>query len=101
MTALEYARELVAFDSVSSRSNVAVTDQIEARLRRLGFEIERLEYDDARGVRKATVIGRKVSPPTERSPRHQLGVRLARSAAKPPIALQNDLLCFWEWQRPL
>lgn len=58
MSPLEYTRELVAFDSVSVKSNVAVTDCIEAMLRRLGCEIERLEYDDANGVRKATVIGK-------------------------------------------
>jgi len=63
MTALDYARELVAFDTVSVRSNVAVTDCIEGHLRRLGCEIERLEYDDANGVRKATVIGRRGSGP--------------------------------------
>jgi acetylornithine deacetylase len=56
---LDYARPLVAFDSVSAKSNVAVTDHIEATLRRLGFEIERLEYDDKNGVRKATVVGRR------------------------------------------
>lgn len=59
MNALDYARDLIAFDSVSAVSNVAVTDYIEAALRRLGCEIERLEYDDAQGVRKATVIGQR------------------------------------------
>lgn len=59
MTALDYARELVAFDSVSAKSNVEVTDHIEAVLRKLGFEIERLEYDDKNGVRKASVVGKK------------------------------------------
>ena len=58
MTALEYAEELVSFDSVSVRTNVPVTDYIEGTLRRLGCEVERLEYDDARGVRKASVIGK-------------------------------------------
>ncbi|MFV0446750.1 MAG: M20/M25/M40 family metallo-hydrolase [Planctomycetaceae bacterium] len=58
MTALDYTREFVAFDTVSVRSNVAVTDCIEAHLRRLGCDIERLEYDDSRSIRKATVIGK-------------------------------------------
>lgn len=57
-TALEYAQRLVEFDSVSSTSNVAVTDYVEGVLREAGCEIERLEYDDANGVRKACVIGR-------------------------------------------
>jgi acetylornithine deacetylase len=59
MTALDYTREFVAFDSVSVRSNVAVTDCIEGRMRALGFELERLEYDDANGLRKASVVGKR------------------------------------------
>ena len=58
MTALDYTCDLVAFNSVSSLSNVEVTDWIEQRLRSLGCEIERLEYDDANGVKKATVLGK-------------------------------------------
>lgn len=59
MTALDYARELVAFDSVSLSSNVEVTDYVQRTLDRLGFETERLEYTDAHGVRKASVAGKK------------------------------------------
>jgi acetylornithine deacetylase len=61
MYSLDYACELVRFDSVSARSNIDVTDQVERRLRELGCEIERLEYNDPQGVRKASVIG-KVGP---------------------------------------
>lgn len=59
MNALEYAQRLVSFDSVSRKSNVDVTNCVEGMLRDQGFEIERLEYDDAHGVRKACVVGRK------------------------------------------
>jgi acetylornithine deacetylase len=59
MTALDYARRLVAFDSVSRKSNVAVTNFAEQALRDLDFETERVEYDDANGVRKACVVGKK------------------------------------------
>lgn len=59
MDALKYVQDLVAFDSVSSRSNAAVSDYVEDALRRLGFEIERIEYRDAQGVRKVNVIGKK------------------------------------------
>jgi acetylornithine deacetylase len=38
-----------------------VSDAVEQLLGELGFEIERLEYDDERGVRKVCVIGRKGS----------------------------------------
>ncbi|MFN0054704.1 MAG: M20 family metallopeptidase [Planctomycetales bacterium] len=59
MNALDYAKELVSFDSVSRSSNVAVTDFAQGALTKLGFETERLEYDDEWGVRKACVVGRK------------------------------------------
>ncbi|MCA9081450.1 MAG: M20 family metallopeptidase [Planctomycetaceae bacterium] len=58
MTALDYAWEMIRFDSVSARSNVAVTDYVEDVLRRLNLEVERLEYDDEHGVRKANVVGK-------------------------------------------
>ncbi|MFM8474260.1 MAG: acetylornithine deacetylase, partial [Planctomycetaceae bacterium] len=59
MTVLDYLRELIAFPSVSSQSNVAVTDQAEDWLRRLGFDTERVNYTDARGVLKSNVVGRR------------------------------------------
>lgn len=59
MNALDYAQRLVAFDSVSRKSNVPVTDYAQQALTELGFETERIEFDDARGVRKACVVGRK------------------------------------------
>ncbi|MGC1275677.1 MAG: M20 family metallopeptidase [Planctomycetaceae bacterium] len=59
MEALDYARELVAFDSVSRVSNAAVSDHVEATLRTLGFETERVKYEDAAGLRKVNVVGRK------------------------------------------
>src|SRR5262245_55138171 len=59
MNALEYAQRLVSFDSISRKTNVDVTNCVECMLGVLGFEIERLEYDDAHGVRKACVVGCK------------------------------------------
>jgi acetylornithine deacetylase len=59
MNALDYAKELVSFDSVSRSSNVAITNFAEKSLRDLGFATERLEYDDSNGVRKACVVGKK------------------------------------------
>lgn len=61
MDALEYAKQLVSFESTSVLSNVPVTDYAEEQLRRIGFTVERLEYDDKNGVRKACVVGRKGS----------------------------------------
>ncbi len=59
MSPLDYAHELVSFDSVSLVSNLAVTDYVQETLQRLGFETERLEYVDPYGVRKASVVGKK------------------------------------------
>lgn len=59
MNALEYATRLVGFDSVSLKSNVAVSNAVEEMLGTLGCQTERIEYDDDRGVRKVCVVGRK------------------------------------------
>lgn len=57
MTVLDYASELIRFDSVSSLSNGPVTDYAESVLKDLGCETERIEYMDG-DVLKANVIGR-------------------------------------------
>lgn len=59
MNALQYAQDLVAFPSVSRDSNLPVSDYVQEVLQRLGFDIERLEYDDPKGVRKANILGKK------------------------------------------
>lgn len=59
MSALDYTKELVSFNSVSSLSNVDVTNAVEGILKRLGFEVERIEYDDKFGVRKSNIIAKK------------------------------------------
>lgn len=63
MDAIQYLQELIRFDSVSSKSNVPITDHVERTLKQLGFETERVEYDDKAGVRKASVVG-KLGPGT-------------------------------------
>lgn len=59
MDALGYVQDLVRFESTSVLSNVEVSDYVEQALKGLGFTIERLEYDDSRGVRKANIVGKK------------------------------------------
>ena len=59
MEALQYVKELLAFDSTSVRSNRAVSECVEETLRKLDFVTERVEYDDSNGVRKVNVIGKK------------------------------------------
>ena len=57
MTVVDYASELIQFESTSSLSNGPVTDYAERVLRELGCETERIEYQD-KGVLKANVVGR-------------------------------------------
>lgn len=54
------AAALVAIDSRSSISNLAVAERIEAELP--GFEIERLDYLDARGVAKRALVAHRGPP---------------------------------------
>lgn len=63
MDAIQHLKELIHFDSVSSKSNVPITDHIERLLKQRGCEVERLEYDDKLGVRKASVVA-KLGPGT-------------------------------------
>ena len=57
--AVELTRQLVAIDSVSRHSNAAASDLLQQILEGAGFEVERLEYDDPDGVRKANLVGRR------------------------------------------
>lgn len=61
MDALDYVKDLVAFESTSVLSNVAVSDYAQDALRRLEFDTERLEYTDKNGVRKVNILGKKGS----------------------------------------
>ncbi|MBX9698863.1 MAG: M20/M25/M40 family metallo-hydrolase [Acetobacteraceae bacterium] len=54
------AAELVAIDSRSSRSNLAVADRIEAELK--GFEVVRVDYTDPSGVAKRALIAHRGPP---------------------------------------
>ena len=59
MRSLSYLSELIRFPTVSSDSNSAVTDQLQHWLTQLAFETERVDYNDAAGVRKSCIVGRK------------------------------------------
>jgi acetylornithine deacetylase len=61
LEAIDYAKKLISFDSVSSVSNTPVTDWVDETLSALGFETERVEYTDPDGVAKSNVIGKKGS----------------------------------------
>ncbi|MBL6456182.1 M20/M25/M40 family metallo-hydrolase [Belnapia sp. T6] len=57
---LTLARDLIAIDSRSSRSNLPVAERIEAEL--AGFEVERLDYTDAAGVAKRALVAHRGPP---------------------------------------
>ena len=56
---VQLTKEIVSFESESRHSNVAVTDFLEDTLKKWSFEIERLEYDDENGERKASLVAKK------------------------------------------
>ena len=58
MLETDFLTELIRFESVSSSSNVAISDYVEQQLKTLGCAIERIDYDDPQGVRKSNVIGK-------------------------------------------
>jgi len=58
MTALEYAQDLIAFNSVSALSNSEVAEYVRQKLQELGFEIERQQFTDPHGVQKVNVLGK-------------------------------------------
>ena len=58
MDVIELTQELVKQPSVTRWSNVAITDYLEEQLRSLDGQIERLEYVDENGERKANLIAK-------------------------------------------
>ena len=56
----ELTRDLVALDSRSFVSNLPVSDRIEPEL--AGFEIERIDYQDAAGVPKRVLVAHRGGP---------------------------------------
>jgi acetylornithine deacetylase len=61
MDALSCLKDMIAFESTSALSNVPVSDYVETTLKSLDFATERVEFDDAAGVRKVNIIGKKGS----------------------------------------
>lgn len=59
MKALRYAKRLITFDSTSHLSNRMVSKYLEMKLVKHGFVVEKLEYEDRKGVRKVNLIGKK------------------------------------------
>ena len=58
MDVLKLTRDMVGFNSVSALSNAEVSDYIQKQLRRTGFRIERVTYEE-NGVMKVSLIAKK------------------------------------------
>lgn len=56
MIAQETLAKLVAFDSVSARSNVEITNYLADRCEAAGFQVQRFPYSDNQGVEKVNLI---------------------------------------------
>ena len=56
MTAQQTLAELVAIDSVSSRSNVEIVDYLASRCEAIGLKLKRLPYADVSGIEKLNLI---------------------------------------------
>ncbi len=57
MDVVETAKALIAFNSVSvERSNVPISDHLEGLLGGLGFDVERVDYTDERGLAKRSLV---------------------------------------------
>jgi acetylornithine deacetylase len=56
MTVKETLADLVAIDSVSTRSNIEIIDYLSRRCEALGFQIKQLHYKDDKGVEKINLI---------------------------------------------
>ena len=58
-SSVDLLQRLVSHASVSSSSNVAVSDAVSERLENLGFRIERSDYLDDHGVQKVNLVARR------------------------------------------
>jgi acetylornithine deacetylase len=59
LDAVQLAKELIAIDSVSERSNLQIADFLKNLLHRCGFEVEWLEYLDANREHKVSLVAKK------------------------------------------
>ena len=52
------SKELIGYDSVSQRSNVALSSYVAEVLKSQEFAVEELPYTDANGVDKLSIVGK-------------------------------------------
>lgn len=59
LDAIDFTRTLIRFNSISSNSNIPISDCLHEQLEHTGFQVERVHYRDAAGTEKVSVVGRK------------------------------------------
>lgn len=74
MTVQETLAELVAIDSVSSRSNAALVDYLARRCEAIGLNVKRLPYTDESGVEKLNLIALAGAEFSEQPPQVELAL---------------------------
>jgi acetylornithine deacetylase len=74
MTVKETLGELVAIDSVSSRSNSRIVDYLSQRCEALGLRVKRFPYTDESGVEKINLIALAGTKFTENPPQVELAL---------------------------
>lgn len=93
---------LLRFDSVSSRSNVAITDHISELLVRLGFDLTRCDYVDAAGTPKANLIATRFPgpgwPPNSTSPTDAQGQPNSKCGVA--YFAHTDVVPVEQWEGP-
>lgn len=55
----DYLSQLISLDTVSSRSNAAITDLVGRWLREIHFDVEKSSYRDRHGVLKCNLVARR------------------------------------------
>ncbi len=85
--------ELVRFPSVSSTSNVAVSECVKGRLESLGFEVESADYFDPAGIRKMNLVAC-------RNPLGPRGEHLRNAAPGLAYFCHTDVVPVTHWTGP-
>lgn len=57
--AIDLTKDLIQYNSISANSNVSIAECLDDRLKALDFIVERVEYRDAAGTEKVSLVARK------------------------------------------
>lgn len=59
MKALRYAQRLIEFNTTSHRTNRSINKYLELKLTKHGFVVEKIDYEDRKGVAKSNLVAKK------------------------------------------